>query len=607
MPLFETLSTTPLPLQDEAQRKLLRDQAKQLTDAQWMVENRWLASQPQSTYRNILDGLQHLSVPLSKINMHLLVQHCYASMEGVQVGALDGLKLPKRVYSLLLMHIYEHQQCPHTLERMSNCVFETVVKRSDSIPLLFDRGHMLIFFEKLYCIGTQLSTVDEMCSFRVYVCSLAHYNRCINQKMTSYKKKMYKKLYNALIYSLFQSAFMRGQFKNVDVLYEHNRCVTRGCLQKVLLCASHADIEAMWHTGENIRQFCIDNMLKWKHLPVQSPLWVLCKGHIDDVLIEMQRTPKEDILIKLHLYTNSSAHKTFLVLKKYPRVTQRIIVSALFQCVEDSGQTPALKTYAQEILTIYSKHVLVVTNYDTNTLLFYKRQGYAPRQLFNIIVPFAHLPAKVLEQWIQVFGPLPIQYLEEYFTKITDRVTFTRVQLMLQYVNLTLRAIMAHDTVGWEKSDVVLRALSVFLVRFEKHLKLRTHTMLRTFARCLLVNAYMHHSPVYKPTSLEPDADGYIQHTSGVCCSICYEESNTEHGTLRTLACGHCFHTHCMSEMARHTPHTQTDMGKCPYCMTPLTVESLPALKEKSGVLIVQHWLDSHLGDTTLGTTGGVT
>ena len=62
-----------------------------------------------------------------------------------------------------------------------------------------------------------------------------------------------------------------------------------------------------------------------------------------------------------------------------------------------------------------------------------------------------------------------------------------------------------------------------------------------------------------------------------------------------------------MSEMARHTPHTQTDMGKCPYCMTPLTVESLPVLKEKSGVLIVQHWLDSHLGDATLGTTGGVT
>ena len=74
MPLFETLSTTPLPIQDEAQRKLLRDRAKQLTDAQWMVENRWMASQPQSTYRNILDGLQHLSVPLSKINMHLLVQ-----------------------------------------------------------------------------------------------------------------------------------------------------------------------------------------------------------------------------------------------------------------------------------------------------------------------------------------------------------------------------------------------------------------------------------------------------------------------------------------------------------------------------------------------------
>lgn len=600
--LFLNELVTLFPSADATQRKALCLRADGLSDAHWMVENRWLHQQDTTTTHTVLSALRTLNVPLCKIHTSTLVQYYYTALrdKSTTPPLASNIGSGKRVYIMLLAHIYETESNPTVLEEMSQCVFGHIVSDSSNTSMLhwpfMDRGSILILFEKLLCVARRVSAKDGSATYHAYVRSLAYFNKRIVKEMRGYKKKLCGKMYNALIASMVKMAFMKGHFRNLDVLYANNKGTTRGTVQKLMLCASDADVQKIWLMCEHIRQFCADNVLKWKQIDTSSVLWTLCKSHLDSALLQLQSATGDSTVLLLATYTKRNIQKTFHVLQRYTRCTQRHIIQSYCQYISSDVAEKADKEYAQFFLNTYIRYVLMVNNYNKETLLFYDKSGYSKKELFRVLVPFTHVPIKMLHQWTEQFGPFPIAFLADYFHNIVQKESFTRLAFTLQCVEMALKTILEANTAGWDQSRSVMHAVAPFLVRFEESLKHHKFFHLRTFVRRLLINTYMHHSPAYQTVSNQPDSDGFYAHTTGACCSICYEETTED---LRVLQCGHCFHTHCMVEMVKHSEPIQTHIAKCPYCMTQLTMNGVGVLKEDSHVIIGEQWLLSHMHESS--------
>ena len=119
------------------------------------------------------------------------------------------------------------------------------------------------------------------------------------------------------------------------------------------------------------------------------------------------------------------------------------------------------------------------------------------------------------------------------------------------------------------------------------------------FVRMLLTHVYLQNVPKVCTNSNVPD-NGCVSYSIGTGCSICYEDGteDTPIGddtppALCILPCSHTFHSHCLNQMALHTPPKQTDIGRCPYCMVPLKIESVAVLQSDKVVTLCSLWLTS--------------
>jgi hypothetical protein len=584
--------------------KMMHDRARSISEVRWMVENKWLTGQTSAVQMKVLERMHETKIPISKIYMHLLVKCYYESLLETTDGPVS-IPLPKQTYAQLFVYIYEKQNNKEDLMRMSKFVFQDIVKYLLSSMMIFDHGHLLVLFEKIYsmCINLSATLGDGNNKFKCCINSLAFFQKLYNQKINGYKKKLCKRLYDELILSLFKTVFIKGYFKDLDTIYKHNRHLIKSPLQKLLVCVTDTDAQKIFSECTQVRLFCTKNVLRWE-LNDDSFLLGLCKPNIDSTLIELPHTEHQQIVPKIWSYTENSVSETLRVLQMYSRTTQRVIIDALCTCAKNGHPNDnipnitTLKEYSRHFLNTNLKYVLQVANYNKNMLRFYVENGHDPHTLFSELVVLAHLPYKMLQHWIQLFGPLPIDLLVGYFNRIVQKVSDARVPFAMNCVEMTMQTVLESTTIGWSNSLDVLQALSPFLTRFKNVLRTREHRYLRTVVRCLLTNVYMMHSPAL-PTTNTPDADGFVLHTTGMCCSICYDDdedddNNTTPPDVRILACGHHFHTRCLMQMAIHVSVAQTEIGRCPYCMTPIHTNDLPTLKEQNEVIVCQKWLLSH-------------
>lgn len=608
MCFLEKLNTSSIHSDNQKQ---LKKEAHAIKDTQWLFENKWLVQQTFSTQMNIFEKLHKINVPLTNVNMHIIVE-CYYTMLKDETKTVPSLPVPKRAYSVLLTRVYEDRSVLNIglLQKISRFVFDEIVQHSLHIPLLLHRGHLLIFFERLHCLCLQFASSSDTLSFCGCMESVAYYAKKIRQKCHGYKRKVCLKLYSALVVSLFKTLFMYSNYKALECLYKHHSSVINRNVQKMVLVASDNELDQLWSVCPTIRQFCIDNVLKWTELSEESYLWTLCNTHMDGVLVDFKNAtlPHTDLVSKLQDYTNGHMTQTYQLIQRYPRHTQRRFILSLCHCVNNAAEyvselSQDILIYAKTVLKTYIKHVFVVCNYEKTIVDFYHTAlDYTSKQLFDVMFSWTHVSPKLLQLWISLFGALPISYLQPYFEKLNKRDPSRRVMPLLHGVETTMSTVLSTSTTGWaSESHEMLKTLRCFLVRFEPAMKLRLLSSLQTFVRVLLMNAYLQSLPtVTNGKSDAPDKDGFTVHHSGKCCSICYEDETETDNALCQLPCQHIFHRHCLSQMAMHTPAGQKDIGRCPYCMTPLQIKNSATLSTDEDVSLCSLWLATTSQETII-------
>lgn len=279
-------------------RKDLQRETSKMTETQWLLENKWLSQQEYTVQIRILGHLHDINAMLSNINIHLIVDCFYALLLQNNVSTVPSLPLPKRVYSLLITRLYEENITPEKQLSISRFVFDELVKYSMATPMLFDRGHYLIFFEKIQCQCLKLSSSYDIASFRSFMKGLAYYATILRQRLQGYKRKVCLKLYQALIVSLFKMTFTYEHYQALDCLYEIHPGVIRRNLQKLLLNTECDVLQQIWTSCPTIRKYCIDNILKWSSVSSESCLWALCKTHMDTTLVELRCVDDDGIVPK---------------------------------------------------------------------------------------------------------------------------------------------------------------------------------------------------------------------------------------------------------------------------------------------------------------------
>ena len=545
---------------------------KKQKDVQWITENKWFIQQSFDKKSVLLQNMERLRLNFSKIDSKTLVGVYYTMMKqhAQQGSALQHLSLPVRTYSLLISHVYRMEEDIVLLMRMSHLLLCGMVEQIVLSPLLFHRGHILIFYEKIFSVLLEITQPLGSPRFKCFIECLMNMQQYMRAQLTGYRVNIFKKIYNGLIVSVFKHLCIHNHLEDMDTVFVYNRMTTRGMVQKIVIEASPDDALALWKRCAHIQAYCKDNALKWSELKTNTTLWNLCKDCIDHELLSLQGVCSEDRLRTLMTYTNKNTKQTLCVLQKYPRVTQRQIIHSMLQYTfskqhSKDTATDALYLFVNLFLKENMKYVLVVNNYDKAIMEFYVQEGYSSSVLLNHLLQITTLPEKSLIIWSQLYGEIPLTFIAQLLKKVTTCATIhvkrnntIKLRSMFKSMDNTLRKLFQCGYCKWLHAEHILGVYLNFMKCFHESLHQCTIDNVLRLGRCLTMACFMQQLPTIAQTSSET-------HT----CAICY---NDDEAPLHALPCGHVFHGDCMIKMIQHAslnnhPHV---LSACPYCKTPL-------------------------------------
>ena len=571
---------------------------KKMKDMQWITENKWFIKQPFEKQSILLQQIQDVGLSLTKIDAKTLVDVYYGLMkQHVKQSTLPPqLALPVRVYILLISHVYRDCEDMDLLYKMSKILFRGIVGQIVTNPLLFHRGHILIFYEKMYSVLLDITQISGSPKFHCFVQCLVYMQQCMRAQLYGYRVNMFKKIYSALIISVFKHLCIHNHLEDMDHVFASHRVTTRGMVQKLVVDASNEDTLMFWKRCPQIREYFKVNVLKWSELKKNVMLWTLCKDTIDSELLSIQNVSSVDGLSIIISYSKNSTKEALHLLQRYPRVFQRQIINLMIHCVEKTInkteiQSDTIFHFASSFLNQHMKQVLMVHNNEKSIMKFYHNQGFSSLTLLNNLLQITTLSEKSLVAWSELYGEVPLPFFSYFFKKVTTcakihvkRNNNAKLRSMLKNINETIRRLLKCGCCEWQHCDSVLSVYIAFVRCFHApHVSLNqciVHEFLR-FGRCITMASYMQQSPSAShlpPLQTSATPQPHTLYLGSPVCAICY---NTDETPFRQLPCGHVFHMDCMVKMIQHAPLNNSVhvLGVCPYCKT--AIKPLPSIHNK--------------------------
>ena len=212
-----------------SQKQEYKKMFKKISEIQWIAENKWFMKQSYDRQSYVLQNMQNIGVNLSKLDTKTLVQVYYTMMlhqiENKTENKTDILKLvlPVRTYSILISHIYQKQNNIHILEKISLILLHGIVKQIVNSPLLFHRGHILIFYEKMYSVLLNITSSTGSQAFQCFIRCLVNMQKHMRNHVSGYRINMFKKIYTALIISVFKSLCIHEHLEDMDYVFALHR------------------------------------------------------------------------------------------------------------------------------------------------------------------------------------------------------------------------------------------------------------------------------------------------------------------------------------------------------------------------------------------------
>lgn len=588
--------------------------SKTLSAEEWVSENRWLLHQDSSTKRNILLQLHKWDVSLSKIEITILVDILYDYiLFGFNMNLFTQLKLPIRSHNMILRKLYTHNPLlpKSTLEQATHSIFKNVISMWNSSQFIFQREQIYFFYESLYTLYYDLSSVEGSSQFAILSENMTEIPILLrNSTLTGYRLAMFKRIHKTILLGLFKSLCIYGHFDDIDILFHCNRVILRGKVQKWLLNVSTEDAYALWTKCPHIKQLCIDNALKWKQLRTSNAnVWKWCKTEVSPEMLHIEETLdySEE---QLSILANNNIKSLHQLLKKFTKeVHCKIILNSVraIHKYTTHTETPTSKsnspnTFMCDYVLQYQKTCLSKCNNHPMLMKFYGDRGQDPVSILCSLIQVTSISEKHLQQWCDVHGSIPITFFVHIVKRVSTCLFIQKKKnndlnnqslRLLNEFNTMLQNIMKFSLCHYENIEDVLGAIHMFLCSFKDYLSLYRPTYFCRLICCLLCIYHMEQLPNVESEHTEHS----VTHdsTCAICydstCAICYNEIQAP---LKVLPCGHAFHIECMMQSVQHLPHQKKEfncIAKCPYCMTAiLPKETVNNMQCKTSQSVVK-WL----------------
>ena len=623
-------------------------QSKQLSAEDWVKENRWLLHQTRCVKQNILVQFHALGLALSKIEMNILVDMLYDycmtdSMSTSDHERFVAFKLPIRSHNMLLKKIYTryHEENNHTDQcaqkqnqnenqnqnqniktlthqnvHEATCnVFQNVISLMTHSQFIFQRGHLLFFYESLFTLYYELSDIYGHSSFVTLSECVACIPSLLRQSaLTGYKLSMFKRIHKTIILSLFKSLCIYGHFKNIDTLFHYHRVILRGKVQKWILHISKEDASAVWTSCEHIKQFCMDNALKWRQLrTMKSPIWTLCLPSVCPELLHIEETD-DCPLNALYKLSHNNIQQLHMMLKTFTKHTHSKIILNIVQFLKPSANknkqgsnyeqeqeqeqdhTTKITSFYHNYMIHYQKSCLTICENNPSLIMFYSQQGQDPETILCSFIKVVSISEKHLQQWCNVHHSIPLIFFKHIIQRVSTCLHIQQKKntdlnnkslRLLNALNTMLSNVMKFDIHQYNTHHIVLECIYTFLQSFKDYVSLYRPSILCKLICYVVCICFMEQLPTTHEDAIESNKNkNTIQilsneythvHEKGdddvPCeqqCAICYNDITAP---LHVLPCGHVFHTQCIAQSIQYSSYHKKDFSyitKCPYCMKPI-------------------------------------
>jgi len=566
-----------------------------LSTSDWVKENRWLLHQEKNTQQNILFKLHENNIPISKIESRIVVEVVHRFiLSDFDAHQFIRLQLPIRAHTMLLHKLYSSQTVEHTiLKKATHCIFQNIIRRFDSAQFIFQRGNLLFFYESLYSLYSELSSVHGSERFAILTECLAVIPTLLRRSpLTGYKLSVFKRIHKTIILGIFDCLCIYGHFKDIDLLFHSNRGMLRGKVQKWVLSVSDTDAGVLWQDCPNVKQLCIANTLKWKSLRTHtSSLWALCKASIPIEMLTIEDT-LEYSEKTLSTLAENSTHTFHALMRQFTRDVQRkILLRYVHSCQQPEPEPdtdtalpgPGNDSFLCQYILQYQKFCLIKCDNHPLLMKFYVDHGHEPLSILCSLMQVTSISEKHLQQWCDVHTSVPLYFFQYVLQRISTCLRIHKKKhnglndqsmRVLNEMNTTLGHILKFSLTEYDAADTIIERVSTFLNAYEDYLSLYRPANLCRFICCVVCIHFMNTLPIVANNCAGETVHNDNDNDNDNCeCAICYNEIQSP---LRRLPCGHTFHCECVMQSIQHLPHQKKEfkcIANCPYCVTPILPE----------------------------------
>ena len=577
---------------------------KRLTAIEWLTNNRWLYRQPLTTQLRVLLCLSRLSLPLGRIDTHVLANAVFeymarpeAFMEALELSDTEQsqeytFELPSGIYGLLIERLSDPAvDCP-TMTRVVQTILKNLVGLLGGDRPYFSRAHILTLYEKLRTLFVRSTTPTGSTRFAHLVetvVGLSKYRHALTPATgvhaSEYRLKCLQTVHHTLLSTTFRTLACRAHYEDLDVLFHYCRQALRGSLLQWLSQLDTAEMDAVWARCPHMVAYCTTHAFKLRpQFHPQSAIALRCAA--------VMTTDEQQLLegsgsavARLHGLNSAGTPKGLWTrLQTYPVQARRMLLGRLMDELTkaadegsppggcDEAVSPDARDCARALFTTHARHIVRLMNVKVSdferTLQFY--QGPMAWTLDKVFDTqhWSDITRARLQQWMTHMPAVPLRTLRTFvddmvgrmhrLTNHTQAFNF-RTHQCLQSAEDKLHSLLSQPLGQIRCVETVrhmMKALGELVALHMHAFQIHRYHRIRHLVRCLLLLDHV---------LARPECGGGASGTPDEC-AICYNEVP---GTMHTLACGHAFHPECVLQLAQfasHTRHVMPYLAKCPYC-----------------------------------------
>lgn len=575
---------------------------KRLTAVEWLTNNRWLYHQSLTTQLRVLLCLTRLSLPLVRIDTHLLANAVFeymarpeALIEELALSEAEQsqeytFELPSGIYGLLIERLSEPAVDCATMTRVVQTILKNLVGLIGGDRPYFSRAHILTLYEKLRTLFIRATTPTGTPRFAHLVetvVGLSKYRHALAPTAGSaseFRLKCLQTVHHTLLATTFRTLACRAHYEDLDVIFHYCRQALRSSLLQWLSQLDMTELDAVWSRCPHIVAYCLAHAFKLRpQFHPQSAIALKCAAVMTTDEQQLFEGTGSSIALLHGLNTDGTPKGLWTRLQTYPVQARRMLLGRLMDELdkmsnnEDGGDTTPASNCARALFTTHARQIVRLMNVKVadfeRVIHFYQGpMAWTVDKVFDT-QRWSDITRARLQQWMSHLSAVPLRSLRTFVDDMVARMTrltnhnnnnhthtfnFRTLQC-LQSTEDKLKCLLSHPLGHIRHIETVrhmLKALGELVAIHMNAFQINRYHRIRHLVRCLLLLEHV---------LTRPECNGGAAGTPDEC-AICYNEVP---GTMHTLACGHSFHPECVLQLAQfasHTRHMLPYLAKCPYC-----------------------------------------